>query len=85
MGELSQPAPGTHCEVPRDTIVYRLDLVIEQDATYQEACRTSHRTMVLIVGTATSLSMVHWSLCLVSTDSGGMLGWIYNRNLRTPQ
>jgi len=83
LGELSQPVPGMQCEVPRDTIVYGLDFEVGQPTTRQEACRTQHRTIVLVIGAAVSLDLVHWSLCLVPTDTGGLLGWVYNRNLRT--
>lgn len=83
MGELSQPVPGMQCEVPRNTIVYDLAMDVNQDMSYQEACRTQHRTIVLVIGAAVSLDLVHWSLCLVPTDTGGLLGWVYNRNLRT--
>ena len=84
MGELSQPEPGMQCEVPRDTIVY----MVEFDPAYAslwELCRVKHRTTVLVVGTAASIDLVMWSLCLVPVPTGGIIGWIYNRNLRVLQ
>ncbi len=84
MGVLSQPLPGTYCEVPRDTIVYMPGLD-PAHASLWEAGKTRHRTSVLVVSTAASIDLVMWSLCLVPLETGHTVGWIYNRNLRAEQ
>ncbi len=82
MGELSGPCPGTQAVLPRGTIVYDPCLDLDR-LSAREVHRTEHHTVVLVIACAPTLDASSYSMCLVPTESGPLLGWVYNWNVRT--
>lgn len=85
MGELGPIVPGTQAELPRDTVVY--DLSFGQDGAAwasitDELHRTQHRTVVLVIACAPTIELARYCMCLVPTEVGTLLGWVYDRNVR---
>lgn len=86
MGELSGPYPGMQCVLPRNTAVYdsRFELGrLGQPRTTDEVHRVGHHTIAMVIATAPTVELTSYSLCLVPVPSGALLGWVYNRNIRT--
>lgn len=86
MKELGRPYPGMQCVLPRNTIVYDFHLELNSighPRTNDEVHRVHHHTIVMVISAAPTIELTHYSLYLVPVLSSALLGWVYNRNIRS--